>query len=284
MQFRTMGMAIGATGFALTVAACGGSGDSEAAPEGQGSPAAEQGQDPAAEGGAAGDGAAEGGAPGGEQGAQPEPDLEDVPDVVADVNGTEITKDEFSGVYESQFQQMAMQSQASGQEVDQDQLKSDTLDSLIGVELLEQEADDRGIEVSDSQVDEALTETAEQNQMGADEFLAAMEQQGMPEDEVRSQVASQETVGQLVEDENGGFEASEDELKEAYEQAKSQQEQMPQQPQQGQQGGAPQQQEMPPFEDMKPQLEQQVTQQKEAKATDELATELREDADVTVNL
>lgn len=279
MQFRTMGMAIGATGFALTVAACGGSGDSEAAPEGQGSPAAEQGQDPAAEGGAA-----EGGAPGGEQGAQPEPDLEDVPDVVADVNGTEITKDEFSGVYESQFQQMAMQSQASGQEVDQDQLKSDTLDSLIGVELLEQEADDRGIEVSDSQVDEALTETAEQNQMGADEFLAAMEQQGMPEDEVRSQVASQETVGQLVEDENGGFEASEDELKEAYEQAKSQQEQMPQQPQQGQQGGAPQQQEMPPFEDMKPQLEQQVTQQKEAKATDELATELREDADVTVNL
>ncbi|HLS33762.1 MAG TPA: SurA N-terminal domain-containing protein, partial [Brevibacterium sp.] len=150
--------------------------------------------------------------------------------------------------------------------------------------LLEQEADDRGIEVSDSQVDEALTETAEQNQMGADEFLAAMEQQGMPEDEVRSQVASQETVGQLVEDENGGFEASEDELKEAYEQAKSQQEQMPQQPQQGQQGGAPQQQEMPPFEDMKPQLEQQVTQQKEAKATDELATELREDADVTVNL
>jgi len=279
VQFRTMGMAIGATGFALTVAACGGSGDSEAAPEGQGSPAAEQGQDPAAEGGAA-----EGGAPGGEQGAQPEPDLEDVPDVVADVNGTEITKDEFSGVYESQFQQMAMQSQASGQEVDQDQLKSDTLDSLIGVELLEQEADDRGIEVSDSQVDEALTETAEQNQMGADEFLAAMEQQGMPEDEVRSQVASQETVGQLVEDENGGFEASEDELKEAYEQAKSQQEQMPQQPQQGQQGGAPQQQEMPPFEDMKPQLEQQVTQQKEAKATDELATELREDADVTVNL
>ncbi|SMY12904.1 SurA N-terminal domain-containing protein [Brevibacterium jeotgali] len=274
MQFRTMGMAIGATGFALAVAACGGSGGSEAAPEGQESPAAEQGQDPAAGGGTAE----------GEQPAAPEPDLEGVPDVVADVNGTEITKDEFTGVYESQFQQMAMQSQASGQEVDQDKLKSDTLDSLIGVELLEQEAGDRGIEVSDSQIEEALTETAEKNQMSADDFIAAMEEQGMPEDEVRSQVASQETVGQLVEDENGGFEASDDELKEAYDQAKSQQEQMAQQPQQGQQGAPQQPQEMPPFEEVKPQLEDQVTQQKQAEATDALATELREGADVTVNL
>ena len=272
MQFRTMGMAIGATGFALAVAACGGSGGSETTPEE--SPAAEQGQDPAAGGGAAE----------GEQPAAPEPDLEGVPDVVADVNGTEITKDEFTGVYESQFQQMAMQSQASGQEVDQDKLKTDTLDSLIGVELLEQEADDRGIEVSDSDIDDALTETAETNQMSADDFLAAMEEQGMPEDEVRSQVASQETVGQLVEDENGGFEASEDELKEAYDQAKSQQEQMAQQPQQGQQGAPQQPQEMPPFDEVKPQLEDQVTQQKQAEATDALATELREGANVTVNL
>ncbi|MGO1399117.1 MAG: SurA N-terminal domain-containing protein [Brevibacterium yomogidense] len=272
MQFRTMGMGIGAVGFALTVAACGGSGGSEAAPEGQETPAAEQGQDPAA-GGAAAEG---------EQPAAPEPDLEGIPDVVADVNGTEITKDEFTGVYESQFQQMAMQSQASGQEVDQDKLKSDTLDSLIGVELLEQEATDRGIEVDDSQVDEALTETAETNQMSADDFLAAMEQQGMPEEEVREQLTSQETVGKLVEDENGGFEASEEELQEAYDQAKSQQEQMAQQPQQGQQAQQPQ--EMPPFEDMKPQLEDQVTQQKEAEATDALATELREEADVTTNL
>ena len=85
-----------------------------------------------------------------------------------------------------------------------------------------------------------------------------------------------------VEDENGGFEASEEELQEAYDQAKSQQEQMAQQPQQGQQAQQPQ--EMPPFEDMKPQLEDQVTQQKQAEATDALATELREGADVTTNL
>ena len=82
--------------------------------------------------------------------------------------------------------------------------------------------------------------------MSAEDFLAAMEEQGMPEEEVRSQVESQETVGQLVEDENGGFEASEEELQEAYDQAKSQQEQMAQQPQQGQQGQPQQPQEMPP--------------------------------------
>lgn len=264
MQFRTMGIAIGAAGIAFALGACGGSGAPEEAPDAQDSAA--QGEDPAADG---------------EQASAPEPDLEGVPDVVAEVNGTEITKDEFTGVYESQFQQMAMQSQQTGQEVDQDQLKNDTVESLIGVELLEQEASDRGIEVSDSEVEDALAETAETNQMSPEDFLAAMEQQGMPEDEVRTQVASQETVGKLVEDEAGPFEASDEELQQAYDEAKSQQEQMSaQQPQEGEQAA----QEMPPLEDIKPQLEQQVTGQKEAEATDTLATQLREEADVTVHL
>jgi peptidyl-prolyl cis-trans isomerase SurA len=41
---------------------------------------------------------------------------------------------------------------------------------------------------------------------------------------------------------------------------------------------------MPPMEDVEPQLEQQVTAQKESQATEELATALREDGDVTIHL
>ncbi|MDP3894508.1 hypothetical protein, partial [Nocardioides sp.] len=41
------------------------------------------------------------------------PDLEGIPDVVAEVNGQEVTKDEFVAVYEAQFQQAAMQAQMS---------------------------------------------------------------------------------------------------------------------------------------------------------------------------
>jgi hypothetical protein len=113
--------------------------------------------------------------------------------------------------------------------------------------------------------------------MSPDEFLEAMGQQGLDEDEVRDQVASQTTVSLLVEDEAGPFEASDEEKQEAYDQAVSQQEQMAQQS--GQQA-----QEMPAFEDVEPQLEEQVATQKESEATDTLASELREAGDVTIHL
>ena len=95
MDLKTMGIAIGTAAAVLTLGACGGAdGGGEQAPAATDSAA--QGQDPAASGEAA---------------SATEPDLSDVPDVVAEVNGEEITKDDFSGPYESQFQQQAMQSQ-----------------------------------------------------------------------------------------------------------------------------------------------------------------------------
>ena len=153
MELKTMGIAIGTAAAVLTLGACGGSGgDAEQDPAT--TDAAAQGQDPAASGEAA---------------SATEPDLSDVPDVVAEVNGEEITKDDFAGVYESQFQQQAMQSQQTGQQVDQDQLKQDLITSLVGVELLEQEAAERGIEADDAEIDEALEALLE---LGAQEMDA----------------------------------------------------------------------------------------------------------------
>src|SRR5690606_32806683 len=93
----------------------------------------------------------------------PEPDLEGVPDLVAEVNGEEIKKEEFESAYVGQFQQMAMQAQMSGQEVDQDQLKTQIAESLVGQRLLMQETDNRSIEASDEEIDNTLTSIAEQN-------------------------------------------------------------------------------------------------------------------------
>ena len=78
-----------------------------------------------------------GGAAAGDQ-QMPEADVSDVPDVVAEVNGEEVTKDEFVQTYESQFQQLMMQQQQSGAgtEVDQDELKSQVAEQLVNNELL----------------------------------------------------------------------------------------------------------------------------------------------------
>lgn len=205
----------------------------------------------------------------------PEPDLAGIPDVVAEVNGEAIPKDEFVAAYERQFQRLALQSQMSGQEVDQDQLKDQVAENLIGTELLIQEAEKRGIEASEEDIAAAMNELVETNQLpSADEFISAMEERGMSEEEVNEQLAIQVKVDQFLAEETGDLSVTDEELNAAYEQLKAQQEQM------GAAGG----QELPPLEDIEADLEEQVLGQKEAEAAQALIADLRNNADVTINL
>ena len=172
---------------------------------------------------------------------------------------------------------MAMQSQMSGQEVDEDQLKEQTVESLVGTELLGQEASNRNIQASDVDVEAALVEFAETNQMSTDEFVAAMGEQGLDEDDVMSEIRTQVQIEQLVTDEFGEFEASEAELEEAYAQVQAQQEQMgaaqPEQPT-----------ELPPLDEVRGELEEQLRSQEQMEQMQTLVENLRGDADVTVHL
>jgi FKBP-type peptidyl-prolyl cis-trans isomerase (trigger factor) len=205
----------------------------------------------------------------------PEPDLEGIPDVVAEVNGEEITADEFTQTYESQFQQTAMQQQmmGGGEEIDQDELKQQVADGLVNQELLEQEADNRDFTAEEDEVNSKIDEMVEQNGMeDRDELIAAFDEQGMPEDEVMSQLESQIKVEQLMEDETGEIEPSDDELQEMYDQMLEQQ---------GQTEGEG---ETPSFDELKPQLEEQYAAQKQGEAAQALVDGLKEDADTTINL
>ena len=83
-------------------------------------------------------------------------------------------------------------------------------------------------------------------------------------------------VEQLVTDEAGPAETTDKELRALYRQAKQQQAQM------GQQGG--QQQEIPPYADVKPQLEEQAEADRVSTVAGTLVEELRKDADITINL
>ena len=259
---RTLAAVTLTAGLALT----GCSGD-QAAPSG-GSDGG--GQPPAASDG--------GGAPaaGGEDGAQqaPEADVSDVPDVVATVNGEDITKDEFVPVYESQFQQMAMQQQTTGEQPDQAELKGQVAQQLVDNELLLQGAKDAGIEATDEDIDATLEEVASQNGLGsADEVVSALEQQGMSAEEIREDAASQFTLTAFIEQEADISEPTEEELKKQYEQLTAQQSQA---------GGDASQ--IPPFEEVKEQLAQQTVSQQQNEAATTLAAELREAGDVTINL
>ncbi|WP_228278248.1 SurA N-terminal domain-containing protein [Brevibacterium limosum] len=254
-----LGLAMSVT--VVGLAACGGQGD-DAKPQ-ESSAAAEQspGADSAQD----------------QQGQQGKPNTKDIPEVVAEVNGEKIVKDDFVPLFETQYQQMQMQAQQSGQPVDEKDLKKQTAENLVSTEVLVQEADKRDISVTDKDIDKGLKESAKSGQMSEKDFLKAMKDQGMDEEKVRSELKNQLKIEGLVEDEYGEFKVSGEEIGQAYEQAKAQQEQMAQQGGQGQQ-------EMPPIEEMRPQLKEQVKNQKSTEATQKYAKKLRKQADVTIHL
>ena len=201
------------------------------------------------------------------------PDLSGIPDVVAEVNGEEVTRDEFVPLYEAAFQQAAAQAQTSGQAPDEEQIKQQTADDLVSTELLAQEAESRGIEVSDEQIDAELDDIAKQSQLAsAEELLAAIEKNGMTEDQARDQVEMQVLVEQLVEDEDGSTEPTDKELRALYAAAKKQAA--------AQQGG----QEIPPFAEVRDQIAEQARTEQVGKVAQALLKDLRKDADITINL
>ena len=258
--------ALAALSFAavVTLAGCSDTGDSEG-------PA-----DPGAEPGASDQGAD----PGQEQ--MPEADLSDVPEVVAEVNGDEISKEEFTSLYEPQFQQQAMMAQQGGQEMDEDELKTQVADQLVDNRLLIQAAEEAGVEATDEDVDAILEEVAQQNGLGsADEVIAALEEQGQSEEQIREDAATQHKLDTYIGQEADIAEPSEEELRQQYDEIVEQQSQAASD---GGGEGADQQAEVPPFEEVRDQLAEEATAEQENAAATEIVTELRESADITVNL
>jgi peptidyl-prolyl cis-trans isomerase SurA len=212
--------------------------------------------------------------PGSDTGSDAGPDLSGIPDVVAEVNGEEVTKDEFVPIYEATFQQASAQAQMDGQAPDEEALRKQAVDDLVDTELLAQEAESRGITVSDDAVDAELETLAEQNQMGsAEELLEAVEKQGLSQEQARAQVETQVMVEQLVADEDGPIEPSEKELRALYAQVKQQQAQS------GQKG-----QSVPPFAQVRDQLAEQARTQQVGEVAGSMLEDLRKDADITINL
>lgn len=203
----------------------------------------------------------------------PEPDLTGIPDVVAVVNGEEVTKDEFVVLYRAQFQQATMQAQTGGTKPDENALKKQTAENLVDTELLVQEAGNRGFEASKDEVDSEFDKLAQQNQMkdGA-ELIAALEKQGTTEEQARAQLQSQVVIQELVVDEVGTAKPTEKELRTIYDQAKQQAG--------AQQGG----QKIPPYAQVRDQIVEQAKTTKLDQAAKALVEKLRKGADITINL
>ena len=281
MSRRNWKSATVAVGAVLLVAGCGagGGGDDDNAPAAGQQAAAEQAgpgsdSDPSAGGPEGSEGAEK-------PGAEAEgPDLSDIPDPVAVVNGTEISRDEFVSVFEGQYQQMSMQAQMTGQPVDEEQLKKIASDGLVGTVLLEQEAVKRGLEVSDAEIDAELKKFAETNKVSPDEFVAAMGEQGLDRQGVLDQIAKQLRVDKLMVDEYGEPQITDQQVEKAYATIAEQQASAGGQPGAGMPGGG----QVPPLEEVRDQVKEQLRAEAQAGNMETMSTKLREGADVKVHI
>ncbi len=208
-------------------------------------------------------------------GALPTADVEGVPEVVATVNGEDITRDMFVETYEGQFQQASLTAAQSGAPVDQAALKTQTLDSMVGSLLLVQAADEAGITVTDEQMEADLQELAEQNGAASiDEFLTLVQGQGFTEDQVREEVEKKVKIEGYIEAEGDVEKPTEQDARDLYDTVAEQQPP-------SEDAAA---QTLPPFEDVRAELEQQLDQEAQSKAVETLLTTLREKAEITENL
>ena len=213
----------------------------------------------------------------GEQ-AMPEPELDNIPDVVATIDDEEISGEAFKENYEAQFQQLSMQSQMSGQEPDQDQLKEQALEMMINSELLVTKAEDQDFSASEEDVDEYLDTMADENGMESSEALMSeLEAQGLTEERIRDDLQKEVLIQQVVETLDVK-EPSEEELQEMYDTQVEQLEAMNAQVEEDQA------QEAPSFEEMEPELEKQAAMQKENEAITTLLDDLRADAEIEILL
>lgn len=207
----------------------------------------------------------------------PEPNLEDIPDIIAEVNGEEITKDEFVEIYTQQYQQRVMYAQMTGQDVDEDELKLEVADSIVERELFYQEADKRFPEASEEGIDELFDELMTQFEVDSKEDLLAMyKENGVEEDELMENIHLQVRINQLLDEDIGEIDVDEDEIKATYDEVVKEQEEANK--------DAEEPVEIAPYDEVKDMIRDSLIQEKEIEALQKVIDSLKDKADITIHI
>ena len=204
-----------------------------------------------------------------------EPQLEDIPDVVATVNGEDITKDFFAMYYVPTLKRTVEQQTYQEEEEKNDeealrqQIQDDTLELLIQQQLLLQEAKSRNITVEEEVIHQQL-QSFKQQYESEEAFQAALQEENFTKEELEQDIKIQIMINQLMEDELKNVEVSEEQTRELYEELNEMQ--------------GENEENMPSYEELQPQLEQQILQQLRFEKRQELVEKLRKEGEIKVYL
>lgn len=188
----------------------------------------------------------------------------------ATVNGVEISRINF----DRNFEQALNEARAQGAPEQMDEsmlatLREQAVQSLINAELLKQAAEEAGISISDSEVDERITEI-ENNNNGPEGLATAMAEFGLTMEELRDDIRRESLILAHLDAELGlqSLSVGDEELSEIYAQILE----------------ANEGQEIPPLNDIREMLESQILAERQQQIVGEYIEELRQTADIQINV
>jgi hypothetical protein len=187
-------------------------------------------------------------------------------DVVAIVNGEEISRSDLNDFEMQTAAEMGLDASSLGEE-EKEQVQSQAIEGLISRTLLYQEARNSEIEAPEDQIDEQVEETKSQFESD-EEFEDALENEGITEEELRSRIGFNVILQSYIDRELdfSSVKIEESEVEEMYNQVVSEQ---------GEEA-------VPPLEEVYEQVESMLTQQKQEEELEKHIENLKEEADIEI--
>ncbi len=184
-------------------------------------------------------------------------------EVLAKIGESEITMEDI----QSDFDQMKTQYEAQGMNLSenqemQDMILYETLQNHVQQKLLMDHAKEKGLEVEEEDIEEEYNMITEQFST-EEELDSALQQAGVSKDDLKQNIEDSLLIQLLAEEEGGEVEVSEEEINERYEQLEAQ-------------GG----EDLPPLDEIREDLEQEVMSQKVNETLQSVVTKLQEENEV----
>lgn len=190
-------------------------------------------------------------------------------ETVAIVNDKELLGRDYNMALSSLQMQMQQMGQDPTSKEAAKQVKEQAINNLVGQSLILQEADKKGYQASEGEVEKQLAKTKEQFKDDK-KFEAALKQAGLDMETLKIQTAENIQYTKYVEKEIPVGEITDKEIQAYYEQSA----------QQESAGG----QELPKLEEVKPQIKEQLVQQKQQEKLVQLVAELKKNAEVDIKI
>lgn len=186
--------------------------------------------------------------------------------VVATVNDTSITRSELTNSVNSLVETLRLQGVDTEDPTVQSQIQEEALTRLINTKLLLAAASNQGISIDDATIDAELA-NLEASFGGAEGLAARLDELNISQADLRRDVSEQLLVAEYLENTSAvaEIEVTEEEVATFYENAKAQ-------------FGD----ELPPLEEVRADIEQNITNQKQQSVLIEIVSGLRAEADVEV--